>query len=157
LTELWNVPRVSAVRRAGTRYAWSRNDGLQPQDVLVLGDRPAQGGTVLFDPGAWSADGTVALADSVFSEDGARVAWSVSDGGSDGRARGVGAPARGMDTGDELHWLKFPRPAWSPDGAGFWYSRFPQPEPGQELSATNHDMAVYSHRLGDPQSADRLV
>src|SRR5262245_10700641 len=33
LTELWNVPRVSGVRRAGPHYVWSRNDGLQPQEI----------------------------------------------------------------------------------------------------------------------------
>jgi len=157
LTELWNVPRVSGVRRAGPRYAWSRNDGLQPQDVMCVGDKPAAGGKVLFDPAAWSTDGTVALAETVFSDDGARVAWSVSDGGSDWRILRVRDTATGTDTGDELRWLKFTRPVWNPDGSGFWYSRFPQPEPGQELVATNHDMEVRYHRLGDPQSADRLV
>ena len=50
LTELWNVPRLSGPRRAGPHYAWSRNDGLQPQDVMLLGDKPADGGSVLLDP-----------------------------------------------------------------------------------------------------------
>ncbi len=157
LTELWNVPRVNGVKRIGAGYAWSRNDGLQPQDVVLVGERPADGGRVLFDPMAWSADGTVALADAVFSDDGRLAAYALSDGGSDWRTLRVRDVATGRDTGDELRWVKFSRPSWHPDGRGFWYSRYPQPEPGQELSAANRDMTVHFHELSQPQSRDRLV
>ena len=152
LTELWNVERVSGLRRVGDVYAWSRNDGLRPQDQVLVGERPAQGGRVLFDPAAWSSDGTVALADVAYSDDGRYAAWSVSDGGSDWRVVRVRDLATGQDTGDEVRWVKFSRPAWHPDGSGFFYSQYPQPAPGEELSATNHDQTAHFHRLGEPVS-----
>jgi prolyl oligopeptidase len=157
LRELWNVPRVSGVRRVGDAYAWSRNDGLQPQDVVYVGPVPAARGRVLFDPAAWSDDGTVALADVAWSDDGRRAVWATSDGGSDWRTLRVRDVASGEDTGDEVRWVKFNRPAWHPDGGGFWYGRFPEPSPGAELSASNVDMTLWYHRLGEPQSRDTLV
>ena len=53
--------------------------------------------------------------------------------------------ASGQDTGDELRWVKFNRPAWHPDGRGFWYGRYPEPRPGAELSAANVDMTLWFH------------
>jgi len=157
LRELWNVPRVSGVRRVGDAYVWSRNDGLQPQDVVYTGPAPAAGGRVLFDPATWSADGTVSLADVSWSDDGRRVAYATSDGGSDWRTLRVRDVATGQDAGDEVRWVKFNRPAWHPDGSGFWYGRYPAPLPGAELSAANVDMTLWYHRLGEPQSRDTLV
>ena len=61
LTKLWNYERYSAPFKAGGRYYFTKNDGLQNQSVVyrmeTLDDEPA----VLFDPNTWSADGTVAL------------------------------------------------------------------------------------------------
>jgi prolyl oligopeptidase len=45
--------------------------------------------------------------------------------------------------------------AWR--GNGFYYSRYPQPEKGRELSSANEDHRVYYHRIGTPQSEDELV
>ena len=45
--------------------------------------------------------------------------------------------------------------AWR--GNGFYYSRYPAPAKGKELSSINEDHQVYYHRIGTPQSADELV
>ena len=42
-------------------------------------------------------------------------------------------------------------------GNGFYYSRYPAPEGGDELSSKNDDHTVYYHRVGTPQSPDELV
>ena len=42
-------------------------------------------------------------------------------------------------------------------GDGFYYSRYPEPAKGKELSSKNEFQAVYFHKVGTPQSADVLV
>ena len=64
--------------------------------------------------------------------------------------------ATGQPTGDEVRWVKFSNLDWAKDGSGFFYSRFP--EPGEhQFQQLNENQQVYFHRLGTPQSADRLV
>src|SRR5262249_475652 len=78
-------------------------------------------------------------------------------GGSDGgewRVRDV-APARHLP--DVLHWVKFSTPAWTHDNQGFFYSRYDEPKAGEQLEQANYFQKLYYHRLGTPQSADRLV
>src|SRR5438128_703636 len=60
------------------------------------------------------------------------------------------------DRPDRLGWVKFSSVAWTKDGSGFYYLRFPEPgtvPPGDE----HYFGRIYFHRLGDPQSRDPLV
>ena len=56
---------------------------------------------------------------------------------------------------DKIEWVKVSSADWR--GNGFYYSRYPQPEKGRELSSANEDHQVYYHRIGTPQSQDELV
>ena len=56
---------------------------------------------------------------------------------------------------DKIEWVKVSGVAWR--GNGFYYSRYPQPEKGKELSSANENHLVYYHRIGTPQSQDELV
>jgi prolyl oligopeptidase len=56
---------------------------------------------------------------------------------------------------DELNWVKFSAATWK--GNGFYYSRYPAPEKGSELSSSNKFHWVYYHELGTPQEDDQLV
>ena len=49
------------------------------------------------------------------------------------------------------------RPTGPPDGQGFFYGRFPEPKPGEDLKGANYYQKVYYHRLGTPQADDLLV
>ena len=55
----------------------------------------------------------------------------------------------GVPTDDVVRWVKVSGAAW---GDGFFYSRYPEPEPGRELSTRNADHPVFFHRLGTAQS-----
>ncbi|PCH77790.1 MAG: S9 family peptidase [Planctomycetota bacterium] len=156
LTELWNYEKFSAPSEYGGRWLWSRNDGLQNQSVIFVGDGPYQNGRVLLDPNTLSADGTKALSSTVVSEDGKYMAYAVSDGGSDWQTWYVLDVDSGENTGDQLSWTKFAGVSWMHDSSGFFYSRFPAPE-GSELSAVNSDKKLYFHKLGTAQSEDRLI
>ncbi len=52
-------------------------------------------------------------------------------------------------------WNKFSGAAWH--GAGFYYSGYDKPAPGDELKAKNEFQKVFYHKLGDPQEKDVLV
>jgi prolyl oligopeptidase len=57
---------------------------------------------------------------------------------------------------DHLQWIKNGGGSWRGED-GFFYSRYPAPEKGRELTTKNEFQAVYYHRIGQPQSADELI
>jgi prolyl oligopeptidase len=108
-------------------------------------------------PNTWSQDGATALGEWVPAEDGKRLLYSVQEGGTDWRVVRVIDVDTGRQLPDEVKWVKFSNLAWAKDGSGFFYSRFPEPKPGQVFQSLNENHAVYFHRLGTPQAQDRLV
>jgi prolyl oligopeptidase len=157
LTELWNFERFSPPSKHGTRYFYTKNDGLQNQSVLYVQeglDAPAK---VLIDPNTWSKDGTIALAETAISDDGESLAYAVADAGSDWRIWRVMEVSTGKLLPDELRWVKFSGATWTKDNKGFFYSRFDEPAPGQKFQSLNLNQKLYYHRLGQPQSKDVLV
>ncbi|XVJ64321.1 MAG: S9 family peptidase [Sphingopyxis sp.] len=157
MTELYNYERFGLPTKAGTRYFYSRNDGLQPQSVLYVRDGLQGEGRVLIDPNLWAKDGATALAEWRPSEDGKHLLYAVQDGGTDWRIVKVKDVATGQDLADEIRWVKFSALDWAKDGSGFYYSRFPEPAEGGAFQSLNENHAVYFHRLGTPQSADVLI
>jgi prolyl oligopeptidase len=157
LEQVWNYERYGLpVARRG-RYFFLRNDGLQNQSVLYWSDGLEGKPQALLDPNQLSPDGTVALTGVVPSDDGTLVAYGLARAGSDWQEWRVRDVATGKDLDDLLQWVKFSSASWTPDGAGFYYSRYDEPPPGQELVAANYYHKLYYHRLGTPQSEDRLV
>ena len=157
MTELYNYERFGLPTKAGTRYFYTRNDGLQPQSVLYVRDGLKGEGRVLIDPNTWAKDGATALAEWNPSEDGRHLLYSVQDGGTDWRIVRVKDVATGEDLADEVRWVKFSALDWAKDGSGFYYSRFPEPAAGSAFQSLNENHSVYFHQLGTPQSADVLI
>ncbi len=157
LTELWNYPRYSAPHKEGGRYFYSKNDGLQNQAVFYTME--SLGGTprVLIDPNKWSKDGTVALAGLSISDDGKLLAYGVAEAGSDWSYWKAMDVATGKVFDDEIKWTKFAGASWTRDDKGFYYSRFPEPKPGEKYQGLALNQKLYSHRLGTPQAEDALV
>lgn len=157
LTQLFNYERFGVPEKKGSRYFYSRNSGLQNQAVLYVRDSLDGEGRVLIDPNQWAKDGATALGEYQPSEDGKRLVYAIQDGGSDWRTVKVLDVDTGQVMSDELKWVKFSALAWAKDGSGFFYSRFPEPKAGAEFQALNENQAVYFHKLGTAQAADRLV
>ena len=157
LTELWSYERRSAPQRHGRYWAWFRNEGLQNHNVLLISDRPLQNGRVLLDPNLLSADGSVALSALSFTSDGSKLAYSLSKSGSDWQEWHVLDVASGAALPDLLQWSKFSGAAWTKDGKGFFYQRYPAPATGKVLQAINEKPQLCYHELGKPQSEDRVV
>ena len=156
LTELWNYPKPGVPVHHGDWWYYYRNDGLQNQSVLYRAAEPGAEGEVFLDPNALSEDGTVALASVSFSEDGAYCAYSTAASGSDWVEIRVMDTADGKLLADRIEWVKFSGASWAADSKGFYYSAYDAPEEGV-YSSQNRFQKVYYHRLGTPQSADRLV
>jgi prolyl oligopeptidase len=157
LTRLWDYEKIGTPRKRGGMYFFTRNDGLQNQDVLYvrrsLNDEPR----MLVDPNTWSEDGTVALASYEPSRDGKYLAYSIAEAGSDWRTIRVLDIASGNLLPDEVKWSKFSGIAWTPDSKGFFYARYPEPKPGMTFQSLNTNQTVQYHRVGTPQSEDVLV
>jgi prolyl oligopeptidase len=156
LTELWNYEKYGTPFKAGGRYYFTKNDGLQNQSVVYMMDTLEDEPQVLFDPNSWSDDGTIALGGMSFSDDGRYVAYAVAEAGSDWRVWRVRDIETGEDLPDRLDWVKFSGASWTNDNRGFFYGRYDEPE-GDAFTAVNKFQKLYYHRLGTPQAEDVLV
>ncbi|MBD3730778.1 MAG: S9 family peptidase [Sphingomonadales bacterium] len=153
---LLDYERFGLPVKAGTRYFYTRNSGLQNQSELYVQDGLDGQRRVLIDPNSWAKDGATALAGWEPSDKGNYLLYSIQDGGTDWRILRVIDVATGKQTDDEVRWAKFTGLEWVGE-EGFLYSRFPEPEEGKDFQALNYNQAVYFHRLGTPQSEDQLV
>ena len=123
LTESWNYEKLGTpFKRAGVYY-YFKNDGLQNQSVLYRKHALDGEPELVFDPNAWSGDGTVALAGMSFSEDGRYVAYGIQDSGSDWHSWKVRNLDTGTDLEDSLQYLKFTGVSWNGGSDGFFYSK----------------------------------
>jgi prolyl oligopeptidase len=157
LTELWNYEKYSAPFKVAGKYYFSKNDGLQNQNVLYVQDTLDGQARVLIDPNTWSKDGTVALAGLSFDDNGKYLAYGVAEAGSDWTTWKVLRLADQKVLDDEIKWVKYSGATWTRDGKGFFYGRFAEPRPDETFQALTLNQKVYYHRVGTPQADDVLV
>lgn len=157
LTELWNYERFSAPSKIGNKYIYSKNDGLQNQSVLYIADSINDPGKVFFDPNKLSTDGTAALSGSSFTDDGKIWGYGISRSGSDRTEWKFMNVETGEYLTDTLRPNRQGGVSWLNDNSGFYYSRFPDAEAGAELKGASKFQKIYFHKLGTPQSDDKLI
>jgi prolyl oligopeptidase len=157
LTTLWNYEKFGGLYKAGGRYFYSHNTGLQNQAVNFVMDSLDGTPRELLDPNTYRKDGTAALNGESVSWDGKLFAYAVAQAGSDWEEWRIRDIATGKDLNDVIRWSKHTNAAWTADNRGFYYSRFPEPPADQVLTVAALHQKVYFHKLGDPQSADRLI
>src|SRR5262249_54105325 len=75
---LYNFERYSGFTRAGNRYFYQHNSGLQNQSVIFTADQLQGVGRVLLDPNTLRADGTAAVRARVTTSDGALMAYAIA-------------------------------------------------------------------------------
>ena len=156
LMELINFERYTPPRRRGTRYFYSHNTGLQNQNIIYWTEGLDGTPNVLLDPNTMSGDGTVAISGFSPSEDGTLAAYAIADAGSDWLRWHVRDVTTGKDLPDVVEWSKFSSASWLNDGSGFFYQGYDAPE-GDALKSVNYFHKIFFHRLGTPQSEDRLI
>ena len=154
LKELMDYERYGSPFKEAGEYYYFKNDGLQNQSVLYHLDDEGED-KVIINPNEFSEDGTSSLAGLFFSNDGKYIAYLVSEGGSDWRTAKVLDLNTMTLLSDELEWIKFSGISWA--GDGFYYSRYPVSDEGDELSGLNEYHSLFYHKLGTEQSADQLI
>ncbi|OEK09659.1 prolyl endopeptidase [Flavivirga aquatica] len=154
LSNLWNYEKVGAPFIKGKYTYFSKNDGLQNQNVYyrnIDNDDPE----IFLNPNTFSKDGTVSLGGMSFSKDGSLLAYSISEGGSDWRKILTMNTETKEIIEDTIIDVKFGNISWYKN-EGFYYSSYDKPE-GSELSAKTDQHKVYYHKLGTPQKEDVLI
>lgn len=154
LEKAYNYPKYSAPTKKGDYFYFYKNDGLQNQSVLYR--QKGLNGTpeVVLDPNKLSEDGTTRLTVFSLSKDGAYAVTGFSQGGSDWQEYQVMDMKTLKMLPEKIEWVKVSSAAWQ--GDGFYYSRYPKPD-GSALAAKNENHQVFYHKVGTPQSADKLI
>ena len=153
--DLFNYVKLSSPYQAGEYNFFYKNDGLQNQSVIYKQKGKDGEPTVFIDPNKMSKDGTTDVNILGFSKDYKYIAYSISESGSDWNNIRIREVATDRELPDIIQWVKFSGVGWK--GDGFYYSRFPEPKEGTEYSASSENSQIFYHKLGDPQSKDRLV
>jgi prolyl oligopeptidase len=156
LSELQQYVRYGTPFSAGGEVFYTLNTGLQNQNVLYR-QLPGGGRVVALDPNALSADGHLAVVGYVPSHDGHKLAYGVSEAGSDWTNWHIRDLTTGRDLPDVLEYTKYYSPVWTADDRALIYSAFPAPKAGEELATADLGDALYRHTLGSAPTTDTTV
>src|SRR5580765_2303438 len=115
---------------------------------------------VLVDPNAIDSTGSVTIDFFEPSLDGSKVAVSLSRGGTESGDVHLYDVASGRELNDVLPRVNGGTAggsvAWSADGTGLWYTRYPAPGERPEQDRDFYQQAWF-HRLGTPAAADTCL
>jgi prolyl oligopeptidase len=155
LEALYDYPRTSIPAQHGTRYFSFFNDGLANQRSLGVQDHFAGPRRTVIDAGTLSSDGTVSIAGAFPDRRGIRVAYLVSEAGSDKQTLRVRDVDTERDLRETLEWCKHTSVAWFPNGRGFFYTRYPGDRDPPDWDRKSH--IVCRHIVGQDQSNDQVA
>ncbi|MDL2231247.1 prolyl oligopeptidase family serine peptidase [Porphyromonadaceae bacterium OttesenSCG-928-L07] len=155
MTRLTDYEKYGSPFKENGKYYFFKNDGLQNQSVMYVQESLEAEPLVFFDPNKLSEDGTVALTDISFSNNGKYFAYCISRSGSDWQEIYVMDLTSGKLLDDHIMWAKFSGASWQ--GDGFYYSAYDAPAEGKEFSNINENHKIYYHKIGTPQSTDELI
>jgi prolyl oligopeptidase len=157
LAALSHVTKWGPPHPRGDRWFFVRHDAGADQPGLFVADEPTGDGEMLLDPNSLSRDGTVALSQWAVSRDGSRVAYALSESGSDWMTWRVRQADGGEDLPDVVKWSKWFQAVWLPDASGFVYSAQDAPTPGREYLEGNDQNRLALHLIGQAASSDAVV
>src|SRR5476651_2232067 len=157
LTEVWNYERFGVPFKEKARYFFSKNSGLQNQNVIYTTTNFSESSRELLDPNTLAKDGTVALSGLTASDDAKLIAYGLAASGSDWQQWKVRDVETGKDREDTLDWIKFSGASWKKDGSGFFYGRYDKPDEKNKLRTQVYNQKIFFHQLGAPQSQDKLI
>ena len=157
ITELWDYEKFGVPFKEKDRYFISRNTGLQNQNVLYVSGSLTEKPRELLDPNMLAKDGTIALGGLAVTDDAKLMAYGLAASGSDWQTWKVRDVASGKDREDALKWVKFSGASWLKDDSGFFYSRYDTPDEKDQLRSQVYNQKLFFHKLGTPQSADKLI
>jgi prolyl oligopeptidase len=157
LTEIWDYERFGVPFKEDGRYFFSKNAGLQNQNVIYTTTNFSETPRELVDPNLLTKDGTIALGGLDVTNDARLMAYGLATAGSDWQQWKVRDVETGKDRQDLLNWVKFSNASWKKDGSGFFYSRYDKPDEKNKLRSQVYNHKLFFHQLGTPQSQDKLI
>jgi prolyl oligopeptidase len=157
LTEVWDYERFGVPFKEKNRYFFSKNTGLQNQNVLYTTTNFFEKPRELLDPNSLAKDGTIALGGVDVTDDAKLMAYGLATAGSDWQQWKVREVETGKDRQDVLGWIKFSNTSWKKDGSGFFYSRYDKPDEKNKLRSQVYNHKLFFHQIGTPQSQDKLI
>jgi len=157
IAQLYDFERTGIPFSASGRYFYTDNSGQQDQSVLLSVSQLAGLPAVVVDPNVLAVGEHPVVVGYVANRSATLIAYGVSPAGSDWTEWRLRTVASAQDTGEALRHTKYYHPVFTPDGSGVFYSAFPAPPPGEELSATDRGNAVYYHALGGDAARDARV
>ena len=157
LTEVWDYERFGIPFKEKGRYFFSKNSGLQNQNVLYTATNFIEQPKILLDPNTLAKDGTIALSGADVTEDSKLLAYGLATAGSDWQQWKVRDVETGKDRTDLVDWVKFSDASWKKDGSGFFYSRYDKPDEKNKLRTAVYNHKLFFHQIGTPQAQDKLI
>ncbi|MBP7147747.1 MAG: S9 family peptidase [Acidobacteria bacterium] len=157
LKELFYTDSVSPPVKRGGRYFYARKHADREKTVhywRASADAPER---VLLDPNTMSEDGSISVGVVIASWDGRLVAYTLKQRGADAATLHVLDVDSGVTSEvDRIEGARYAQPAWTPDGAGFYYAGLPV-DPSIPVDQLPGYVEIRFHRVGTPASADALV
>jgi prolyl oligopeptidase len=151
-------PQFYDLEPRGTRVFATYSDPKLQQPMLVTLDAAAdpKSRKALVDPNVLDPSGHIAIDWFVPSNDGTKVAVSLSRNGSEDGTLHVYDVATGKEIDAPIPRVQYPTAggslAWADDGKGFWYTRYPGPDAPKDRQ--HFYMQVYFHALGTDAAKD---
>jgi prolyl oligopeptidase len=157
VAQIYDFERTGIPFAESGRYFYTDNSGQQEQSVLLSVAPLAGLPNVVIDPNILPAGNHPVVVGYVANRSATLLAYGVSSAGSDWTDWHLRDLASGQDLPDVLRHTKYYRPVFTPDGRGLYYSAFPPPKSGEELSAADLHNAIYYHALGSDGTSDRRI
>jgi prolyl oligopeptidase len=147
--------------RPGRLFAIKKQPPLQqPMLVILASADDLQSERVLLDPNQLDPSGKTAIDFYVASPDGQKAAISISKNGSERGDLYIYDVETCQPLSDVIGRVQIPTGggsfAWTEDGQGVYYTRYPRPgeRPEEDLDFYQQ---VYLHKIGQPESEDSYV
>jgi prolyl oligopeptidase len=155
MDELLDYAGTTIPERHGTRYFTFFND--TPADQSNYGVQHHLGGPrqILINASLLAPDGSIAIVSAFPDREGEKVAYLLSEAGSDQETLRVRSVLTGEDLPDIIRGCKHTNVAWAADGRSFYYARYPNEQDPPDWE--RRSQVLLRHRLGDPPSADSPV
>jgi prolyl oligopeptidase len=150
------APVARTTRAGGRRYFHVKREGSQDQAILYVRDGVWGADRVLVDPAPLSTDAATTMDWWSVSSEGERVAWGLSEAGTEESTLRVRDVATGIDLPDRIPYTRHATVAFAPGGDAFFYTRYPAPGEVPEEDES-YFCRVFYHRLGDDPNRDEVV